>query len=170
MKGRNSDLHKLIKSAFAKIPSKHLYSQTIRARELKFWCNVHHPLFSSVRCHMSHVIFVKIRRRKNHKKYIQKRKEKEVELVGGGLVINGFIPSCFILGKQWNVQEHVYNSFLAFLLKYETAESKDKTTLELFSLITQNNVTLKMPLQCYEQKVLGKKSQFVRTLLPSIIG
>ena len=168
-----------------KIPSKHFQSQTVQAREPKFWCNLHHPLFSfvmclisRVRCHVSGIMcqlshvtcyFVKRRRKKTIKIYTKKYTKKVVELVGGGSVIDWFIPSSFILGKQWNVQEHVYNSFLAFPLKYETAESKDKTTLELFSLITQNNVTLKIRLQCYEQKVLGKKNLFVRTLSTSII-
>ena len=35
------------------ISSKHFHSQTVRARQLKFWAKVHHP--PPVMCHISHV-------------------------------------------------------------------------------------------------------------------
>ena len=71
-------------------PSKHSYTQTVRATELIFWDNVHPPPFvtrqvSGVRCQVSGVscqvsgvtciFFYKV-----------------VELVGGGSVINGAYP------------------------------------------------------------------------------
>ena len=40
-------------SSFSSKPSKHHYNQTVRARELKFWENVHQK--SHVRCHVSSV-------------------------------------------------------------------------------------------------------------------
>ena len=55
----HSFIHWLIQSSFSSKPSKHHYTQTIRAREL-FWGNVHPPpcvacQVSSVTCHVSHV-------------------------------------------------------------------------------------------------------------------
>ena len=49
-------------SSFSSKPSKHHYTQAVKARELKFWENVHPPpcvtcQVSSVRCHMSGVIY-----------------------------------------------------------------------------------------------------------------
>ena len=58
-------INSLIKSAFSSKPSKHHYTQTVRARELNFWENVHPPpsvtfqvscvtcQVSCVRCHVS---------------------------------------------------------------------------------------------------------------------
>ena len=48
-------MHSLSRSWFVKISSKHHKSQTLRARELEFWENVH-PL-QHVTCNMSHVMF-----------------------------------------------------------------------------------------------------------------
>ena len=42
-------------SSFVKISSRHLHSQTIRDRELKFWEKVDLPNMSCVTCHLSHV-------------------------------------------------------------------------------------------------------------------
>ena len=55
----------------------HHYSKTVRARELNFWDNVHHPLF--VRCCVSQNIYTK----------------KMEEPVVGGSVINGEHPDWF---------------------------------------------------------------------------
>ena len=71
-------------SVFSSEPSTHHYTQTGRARELKFWKNVFPPLrvtchVSCVRCQVSGVtcpFFM----------------EKVVEPVGGGSVINGAYP------------------------------------------------------------------------------
>ena len=46
--------------SLGKISSKHLHSQTVRDRVMKFWHNVHKPMFvtwhkSYVTCHISHV-------------------------------------------------------------------------------------------------------------------
>ena len=61
----------LTHSSIVKISSKLLHSQTVRARDLKLWDNVHHPLcvtchmslftykFSHVRCHFT-AIFIDI--------------------------------------------------------------------------------------------------------------
>ena len=45
--------HQLTYSSFVVVSSKHLHSQTVRARKLKFWEKVHLP--PPVTCHMSHV-------------------------------------------------------------------------------------------------------------------
>ena len=72
--------HWLIKSSFSSQSSKHHNFQTVRASDLKFWHNVHHPL--CVICRVSRVT----------KKQKQKNCDKVVELVGGGSVINGAYP------------------------------------------------------------------------------
>ena len=51
----------LTDSSFVKISLKHRLSQAVRARELTFWHNAHHPLcfmhhMSHVRCQVSHVM------------------------------------------------------------------------------------------------------------------
>ena len=85
----------LTDSAFSSKPSNHPYTQTARARELKFWENGHPPPrvtchLSGVRCHVSGVtchvspvtfyflFFFKV-----------------VELVDGRSVINGTTPSSY---------------------------------------------------------------------------
>ena len=69
-------IHSVIQSSFYSQSSKHHKSQTVRARYLHFWDNVHHPLcvtchvsnfmcyvslvmcyLSRVTCHVSHVTF-----------------------------------------------------------------------------------------------------------------
>ena len=64
--------------SFVKISSKHLCFQTVRARDLTLWDNVHHPL--CVTCHMSGV--------RCQITGVRRHTDKVVELVGGGSVIN----------------------------------------------------------------------------------
>ena len=52
----------LTNSSVVKVSSKHPHSQTVRARDLKLWENVHLPPYvmchvSYVRCHRSHINF-----------------------------------------------------------------------------------------------------------------
>ena len=54
--GKNSIqllIHWFSQSSFSSQSSRHHKHQTVRARELTFWDNVHHPL--CVTCHLSHV-------------------------------------------------------------------------------------------------------------------
>ena len=62
-------IHLFIRSWFEKMSSRHLHSQTIRARDRNFWHNIHQPLcvmwhmssvtyhMSGVSCHMSGVTY-----------------------------------------------------------------------------------------------------------------
>ena len=76
---------------FFEISSKLCVSQTVKARKLKFWGNVHYPLcvmchMSCVTCHVSHVT-CHMSHVKCHVSHVNL-----VELVGGGSVINGAYP------------------------------------------------------------------------------
>ena len=51
----HSFINKLSDSSFSSKSSEHLQSQTVRARELRLWENVHITPLSSVMCHMSRV-------------------------------------------------------------------------------------------------------------------
>ena len=51
----NSFIHWVTESSFFSKTSKYHKSQTVRARDMNFWDNVHHPLF--VMCHMSCVAY-----------------------------------------------------------------------------------------------------------------
>ena len=79
----SSNTDSLINSFFVEISSKHLHSQTVRARELKFWPKVHLPPpvswhVSHIPYHMSHVTF--------SSSFVIW--DKVVNVVGGGYVIN----------------------------------------------------------------------------------
>ena len=76
-------------SAFSSRSSWYHKSQTVRARELKFWENVHPPNMSRVTCHVSrrvtyHVSHVIL--------FFFIFSDKVVKLIGGGYVINGANP------------------------------------------------------------------------------
>ena len=81
------------------ISSVHLHSQTVRARKLKFLEKVH--LSPPVMCKVSHVMC--------HVSHVTSHVShfwfffvyKEVELVGGGSVINGAYPSSFLYKTNW---------------------------------------------------------------------
>ena len=90
-------IHSLTNSSFSSKYSRHLHSQTVWARDLEFWENVHLPW--CVTCHISHVTghmlcftccvshiacHIKIKKIK-----LKKKRKKVVELVSGGSVING---------------------------------------------------------------------------------
>ena len=84
-----------VSNPLVKIFSKHSQSQSGRARELKFWENVHPTLY--VMCHVS-CVTCHVSRHLSHVKlyiyiFILKIKlDKVVELVGGWSVINGAYP------------------------------------------------------------------------------
>ena len=78
-------------SSFAKVSSKHLHSQTIKTRELKFWEKGHLP--QPIMCHLSDFFFTKF-----------------VNLVGRESFINGAYPdtpSSFtrssLTSKAWQI-------------------------------------------------------------------
>ena len=95
----------LIESSYCSESSRHCLSQTIIAWELTFWENVHPHYVSHVRCHMSGVTC-----QVSHVKKIIKILSssffffffyKVIEIVSGGFVINGPIPSSFFLSTTW---------------------------------------------------------------------
>ena len=94
-------IHSVSQWSFSLQSSKHHNSQTVRARDLKFWDNVHHPL--CVTCHMSRVIF-HVSPVTRHVPHVMCHQffssslflDKVVELVAGGSVINGATPSSLL--------------------------------------------------------------------------
>ena len=84
-------INQLIQSAFSSKSSKYHKSQTRRARELKFWENVHPP--QHVTCHMPHVT-CHVSHVTCHVSHVTCNFffDKPVKLIGGGSVINGANP------------------------------------------------------------------------------
>ena len=90
-------IHSLSNWAFPSKPSKHHYTQTVRARKRKFWENIHPPLcvtcqVSGVTCQVSHVRFHMsgVTCQVSHVRWLFF--DKVVGLVSGGFVINGAYP------------------------------------------------------------------------------
>ena len=106
-KNNYSLIHSLNEWSFCSESSRHCPSQTVRARELKFWENVHTPRcvsshVSRVTCHVSHVMC-------HMSQFCWGWGDKVVELVCGGSIINGASPSSFLLVPQEPLHQQRFN-------------------------------------------------------------
>ena len=97
--------HSLIDSPISSKSSKHLHSQTVRARELKFGEKVHLP--PHVMCLMSHFTFYMSHFTCHMSHFTQKNiKSKVVKLVGGWSVIKRSYPVQFRIHFLWLFPSH----------------------------------------------------------------